>query len=154
MGELSADDRRQRQTETAMGRQQGIAGHLRSQRAIPQDEVRQDGEHCSTPRTLETPDGDSAEVDSDVMGVVCQVPPAVTGALVDELKADGQNDSQHPFEKRLAITKQVRVGRFIVEIDSDRAVVPPLRGCCGQCVTPRSSGLGKMMRHNGGNPLK
>jgi hypothetical protein len=35
----------------------------------------------------------------------------------------------------------VSVSRFIVEIDSDGAVVPCLCDGCGQCVTPRSSGL-------------
>src|SRR5262249_31481584 len=38
--------------------------------------------------------------------------------------------------------QQANVGGFILEINSDSAVMPRLCGCCGQCVTPRSSGLG------------
>jgi len=76
-----------------------------------------------------------------VTGVADQAPASVAGALVYELKADGQDKGQHPFEERLAIVQQVRVGRFIVEIDGDGAVVPSLCGCFGQCVTPKSSGL-------------
>jgi hypothetical protein len=75
------------------------------------------------------------------MRVTCQTPAAVAGRFVCELKADGQQERQHTFEERLAIVKQVSVGRFIVEIDGDGAVVPRLCGCCGQCVTPRASGL-------------
>ncbi len=68
-------------------------------------------------------------------------PASVAGALVEELKADGQDKGQHPFEEHLAIVQQVRVSRFIVEIDGDGAVMPRLCGCFGQGVTPKSSGL-------------
>jgi hypothetical protein len=64
-----------------------------------------------------------------------QVPLCVSGQPMERRKG------QYPFEERLAIVKQVIVGRFIVEIDGDSAVVPRLCGGCGQCVTPRSSGL-------------
>ena len=72
------------------------------------------------------------------MGVACQTPASLAGALVCELKADGQDKSEHPFEERLAIANQVSVGRFIVEINGDGAVVSRRCGCFGQCVTPRS----------------
>ena len=75
------------------------------------------------------------------MRVACQAPTSFTSRLVFELKAKGQEEGEHELEKRLAIVKQVSVGRFIVEIDSDSAVVPRLCGCCGPCMTPRSSGL-------------
>jgi len=55
--------------------------------------------------------------------------------------AEGEEEGQETFEERFAIMKQVIVGRFIVEIDGDSAVAPRLCGCCGQCVTPSSSGL-------------
>jgi len=41
-----------------------------------------------------------------------------------ELQAEGQDEGQHTFEKRFAIAKQVIVGRFIVEIDGDGAILP------------------------------
>lgn len=121
--------------------QQGITSHVGAHRTIAQDEMRQDREDGFTPRTLDAPDGDSAQTDTDVMGVAGQAPAAATGVLVHELQADGQDKGEHTFEERLAIVQQVSVGRFIVDIDGDGAVVPCLCGCCGPCVTPRSSGL-------------
>jgi hypothetical protein len=64
------------------------------------------------------------------MGVACQTPASVTGAFVFELQADGQEEGQYPFEKRLSIAKQVIVGRFIVEIDGDGAVLPRFCRVC------------------------
>jgi hypothetical protein len=58
---------------------------------------------------------------------------------VFQLKPDGQDESHHQFDKGLAVAKQLKVGRFIMEIDGDSAVLPRLCGCCAQCVTPRSS---------------
>jgi hypothetical protein len=79
--------------------------------------------------------------DPDVMRVACQAPASVAGRFVCVLQANRQEERQHTFEERLTIVKQARVGRFIVEIDDDGAVVPRLCGCFGQCVTPRASGL-------------
>jgi hypothetical protein len=75
------------------------------------------------------------------MGVTRQAPAAATGGLVGELKAQGEEKGEDAFDKRFAVAKKLSVGRFIVEIDGDGAVVPQLCGCCGQCVTPRSLGL-------------
>ena len=75
------------------------------------------------------------------MRVACQAPSSVAGAFVEELTAEGEEEGQYTFEERLAIAKEVIVGCFIVEIDGDSAIVPRLCGCCGQWVTPRSSGL-------------
>jgi hypothetical protein len=62
------------------------------------------------------------------MGVACETPASLAGALVCELKADGPEKSEHPVEERLAVVKQVSVGRFIVEINGDGAVVSRLCG--------------------------
>jgi len=53
------------------------------------------------------------------MRVARQVPSATTGRLVCELKADGQNEGKHTFNKGLAIAKQLNVGRFILKINRD-----------------------------------
>jgi hypothetical protein len=50
------------------------ASRATSHLAIAQDEMREDGEHRFAPRTLETPDNDPTEADSDVMGVAGQAP--------------------------------------------------------------------------------
>ncbi len=97
-------------------------------RAIAQDKVGQDREYRFAPRALYPPDGHPAQADTDVMGVARQTPASLAGVLMCELKADGQDKSEHPFEERLAIVKQVSVGRFIVEIDGDGAVVSRLCG--------------------------
>src|SRR5215831_19007105 len=99
------DHRAPFQTETPMGGQQGITGHLRSHRAIAQDEVREDCEDGFAPCTLDAPDGEPTQPDPDVMRVARQAPAAVAGALVYELKAEGQDEGQHTFEERLAIAK-------------------------------------------------
>jgi hypothetical protein len=75
------------------------------------------------------------------MRVTRQVPAATTGSRVGELQAKGEEKGEDTFDKRLANVQQVSVGRFIVEIDGDGAVVPRLCGCFGQCVTPKSLGL-------------
>ena len=53
-----------------------------SHRAIAQDEVRQDGEHGFARGTLNPPDGETAQADSDIMGVARQAPAPLTGGLV------------------------------------------------------------------------
>jgi hypothetical protein len=58
------------------------------------------------------------------MGVAGQAPAATTSRLVGELKAKGQEKGQDAFDKGFAVAKELPVGRFIVEIDSDGAVVP------------------------------
>jgi hypothetical protein len=122
--------------------QQGITGHLRSHRAIPQDEVRQDREHGFTRRALDTPDGKTTQPDPDIMRVARQAPSAATGRLVCELKADGQDEGKHPFDKGLAIAKQLNVGRFILKIDRDGPICAGLAGGVSHGAPSRSDGRG------------
>jgi hypothetical protein len=103
--------------------------------------MRQDREHGFARGTLETPDADPAETDTDIMGVAGQTPTPATGRLVCELESQSEQEGQDTLDKRLPIAKQAHVGRFIVEIDGDGTVLPRPCGCCGQCVTSRSSGL-------------
>src|SRR5215813_2928194 len=111
-----------------MGGHQGIAGDLRSHRAIAQDEKRQDGEHGFARRALDTPDGDSPHTDAHVMRVAGQASTAATGRLMLELNAKGEEKGEDEFDKRLAVVKELKVGPFIVEIDGDGAVVASLAG--------------------------
>lgn len=62
-----------------------------------------------------------------------------TGCRVGELQAQGQDKGEDELDKHLAIMKQAEVGRFILEINGDGAVVSRLCGCCAQSITPRSS---------------
>ena len=81
-------------------------------------------------RILYPPDGQPAQTDADVVRVARQAPASLTGRLVGELKAEGQEKGEDEFDKRLAVVKELKVGRFIVEIDGDGAVVPRP---CGRC---------------------
>src|SRR5262244_1919422 len=105
-----------------MGGQEGITRDLRSHLAITQDEMRQHGEHRMTRRALETPDGHPTQAYAEIMRVACQASPTSTHRLVFELKAARQDEGEHAFDKRPAIAQELKVGRFIVEINSDGAV--------------------------------
>ncbi len=128
------------QTEATMGRQQGIAGHCGPYMARAENEVGEDREHGFAPRTLEAPDGEPAQPDAHIMRVTCQTPTPTTGGFVFQLKAEGQHERHHQFDKRLPIVQQTNVGGFIVEIKGDGPVFTGLaRGvshgsCSGQMV--------------------
>jgi hypothetical protein len=110
--------------------QQGIVGHFWSHLAIAQDEMRQDREYRFARGALETPNGDSTEPETEVMRVTRQAPAAATGGLVLELKPEGQDERRHQFEKRLAVAKEPKVGRFVLKIDGDGAVFSCRFGRC------------------------
>jgi hypothetical protein len=119
-----------------MGGQQGLAGHLRAPLARASDEVGEDREHRCARRALDTPDGHSTQADTDIMGVAGQAPAAATGHLVCELKATGQEKHEHAFDQRLAVAKELNVGRFIGAIDGDGAGVPRPCGGSGHVSPP------------------
>ena len=87
-------------------------------------------------RALDTPDSDPAQADTDIMGVAGQAPAAATARLVCELKAQGQEKGDDEFDKRLAIAKQLKVGRFVLKIDGDGAVFSRRFGCCTHVSPP------------------
>jgi hypothetical protein len=57
-----------------------------------------------------------------------QAPAAATGRLVRELKAEGEKERQHTFDKGLAVAKQLKVGRFVLKINRDSPVFAGLAG--------------------------
>ena len=65
-----------------------------------------------------------------------QLPVSLTGRLVFQLQAKSQEKDDYQFDKHLAIVKPLNVGRFIVEIDGDGAVVSRLCSCYDPWVTP------------------
>jgi hypothetical protein len=119
-----------------MRRQQSLAGDLRWHGVIAYDEVREDREHGATRGALDTPDGEPPEADTGVMGVTRQAPTATTGRLVGKLKAQGQEKGEDAFDKRFAIAKQLKVGRFVSKIDSDGAVFAGPFGRCAHVSPP------------------
>src|SRR5882672_4536264 len=62
------------------------------------------------------------------MRMAGQASPSLTSRLVCELKTKGEEEREHAFDKRLAVAKQLIVGRFVVKIDSDGSVFAGLAG--------------------------
>jgi hypothetical protein len=107
-----------------MGGQQGITSDLRPHLAIAQDEMGEDREHRFACRALYPPDGDSTQPDPGIMGVARETPTAATRSLVCELKAQGEEKGHHTFDKGLAISQELKVGRFVLKINGNGAIVP------------------------------
>jgi hypothetical protein len=116
---------------------QGIAGHLGAHLAIAQDAVGQDGAHGSARGAREPPDGESTQPDTGLMGVACKTPATAPSGLVFELKAEGQEEGDHAFDKGFAIAKQLKVGRFMLKINRDS---PVFAGLASGIVHGSSSG--------------
>jgi hypothetical protein len=92
--------------------------------------MRQDGEDGFARGALDPPDGDATQADTGIMRVARQAPTAVTGRLVEELKAEGEKEREYEFNKGLAVAKQLKVGRFVSKIDGDGPVFAgPFGGC-------------------------
>jgi hypothetical protein len=70
------------------------------------------------------------------MGMAGQAPITVTGRLMPELKAQGEEKREHPFDKGLAVVKQPEVGRFIAEVDGDSTIVPRPFSCFPHVLPP------------------
>jgi len=86
------------------------------------------GLHRPASGALHAPDGKTAEPYTGIMSVAGEGATAVTGRFVLKLEADGEDESEDALDERLGITKELRVGRLIVEIDGDGTV---LAGCFG-----------------------
>jgi hypothetical protein len=148
-----ADDRAQLQAETTMGRQQGIAGDVRPHRAVAQDKVRQDGEDRFAGGALDAPDGEPTQANPRVMGVARQASTLAAAGLVEELKAEGEEEGEDEFDKRLGVAQERKVGRLIVEIDSDGAVFACRFSGLSHVASP-CRGLSVTMKHREANALK
>ena len=85
--------------------------------------MRQDGEDRFAGGALDAPDGEPAQANPRIMGVARQAPTLAAAGLVEELKAEGQEEGEDELDKCLAVAEQRKVSGFIVEINGDRAVV-------------------------------
>jgi hypothetical protein len=54
------------------------------------------------------------------MGVTRQAPTATTSSSVRQLKAEGKDEGEDKFDKRFPVAQQLKVGGFVVKIDSDK----------------------------------
>ena len=98
---------------------------------------------------LDPPDGDATQADTGIMRVARQAPTAVTGRLVEELKAEGEKEREYEFNKGLAVAKQLQVGRFVSKIDGDG---PVFAGPFGGCASHPPGNTPGAAVHTGGAP--
>jgi hypothetical protein len=87
------------------------------------------------------------------MGVARQAPATPTSHLVCDLKAERQDEGEDTFDKRLAVTKELEVGRFVLEIDGDGAVFSSRFGRWAH-VSPPSPQVSLAEETQGRNTLK
>jgi hypothetical protein len=89
-------------------------------------------------RALDTPDGETTQPDTGIVGVARQALTLAAASLVEELKAKREDKREHELDKRLGITKELQISRLILKIDGDGPVLacrlgglshlsPPLR---------------------------
>src|SRR2546428_13226440 len=96
-----ANHRTQLQTQPAMRRQQGITGHLWAHLAVTQDEMRQDGEHGFARRALDTPDGESTQVETGIVGVARVAPAPAEAGTVEAVQPVKVQKSEHQPDEYL-----------------------------------------------------
>jgi hypothetical protein len=70
------------------------------------------------------------------MGVARQASTPATRGLMFELHTEGEEESDHQFHKGLAVAKELKVGRFILEINRDGSVVARRFGRCAHVLPP------------------
>src|SRR5215471_858051 len=87
------------------------------------------------------------------MRVTGQAPTAIAGGLVFQLKTQGQHEGEYAFDKRFAVTKELKVGRFVSKIDGDGPVFAGPFGCLPHRL-PSVIRSRKLRRHHEGNALQ
>jgi len=132
---------------------EGRPGHIGAHAAIAQDEVGQDGEYSFTRGALDTPDGTSAQAETDIMRVARQAATLAATGFVGELQAEGQEEGEAECNKRFGGAQERHVGRLIAEVDGDRAVVTYRFGSVSHVSSPGQRPLARM-RHGEGHVWK
>src|SRR6266446_4469612 len=87
------------------------------------------------------------------MGVAGQATPPAAAGLVGELKAEGEEEGEDELDKRLGVGQEPKIGRLIVEIDGEGAVVTYRFGGVPHVSSPGQRPCAQM-RHGEGNVLK
>jgi hypothetical protein len=72
---------------------------------------------------LDAPDGEAAQANAGIMGVVRHTAAAGTGRFGGKLEADREEKGQDTLDKRFAIADQLEVGGWVLEVDGEGAVV-------------------------------
>jgi hypothetical protein len=117
------------------------------------NEVRQDGKYRLAGGALDAPDGETTQADTGVMGVAREAATLAAAGLVEELKAEGEEEGEDELDKRFGVAYEGKVGRLIVEIDGDGTVVAGRFGGLSHVSSP-CRWLSVKMRHRERNVLK
>ena len=102
---------------------------------------------------LDPPDREATQPNTGIVGVAGQAPALAAAGLVYELKAEREEKREHELDKRLGVTKELKVRRLILKIDGDSTVLACRLGCLSHLSPPLRWSLA-LMRHHGGNVLK
>jgi hypothetical protein len=119
-----------------MGSDEGLAGDIGSHLAITQEQLGKHGKDGAASGALHTPEGETAEANTSIMGVASQSTAAVTARFRVELKAQREDEGQDELDERLAIMKQLCGCGFIVEIDGEGSVFAFRFGGLGHVSSP------------------
>src|SRR5216683_7426162 len=106
-----------------------------------------------TGRALDPPEGETTQPDTGIVGVAGQAPALAAAGLVEELQAEREEKREHELDKRLGVTKELKVRRLVLKIDGDGPVVACRLGCLFHLSPPLRWSLA-LKRHHGGNVLK
>ena len=74
--------------------------------------------------------------DPDIMRVAGETPAPANRSPFGELQAQGDDKGEDELDKRLAIGQQAKVGRFILKINGNGAVVPRRGRYCAHVLPP------------------
>jgi hypothetical protein len=91
--------------------------------------MRQDRKDRFAHSTLEAPNREATHPDADVMGVARQTKAAHACGFMLQWEAKGEEKGEDAFDKRLGVVQELKVRRFILEVDGDSAVLPYPCGC-------------------------
>jgi len=95
--------------------------------------VGEDREHRSACGALDPPDGEPTQPETGIVGVASQAPALAAAGLVEELKAEREEKREHELDKRLGITKELKVRCLILKIDGDGPIVACRLAACSIC---------------------
>src|SRR6266571_3115974 len=87
------------------------------------------------------------------MGVARQASTLTAAGLVEELKAEGEEEGEDELDERVGVGQEPKIGRLIVEIDGEGAVVTYRFGGVPHVSSPGQRPFAQM-RHGEGNVLK
>lgn len=87
------------------------------------------------------------------MGVARQAPTLTAAGLVEERKAEGEEEGEDELDERVGVVQEPKIGRLIVEIDGEGAVVTSRFGGVPHVSSPGQRPFAQM-RHGEGNVLK